>query len=362
MALKLTIAFSDNPRIQPLKDGTVRPENIDLEVVTFSNAASMLFYRNLLYGLDFDASEMSISETLLAKERNETLGKGRWDWTPIPVFLTRGHFWADFYVNTSSGIKDFGDLRRKRIGVPDYAMTAALWFRITLKELYGIEAWDNIWYNCRSKELSQGGMLGLHLEEHGVVNGVTLHWLTAHQTMDVMLDRGELDASFLPKSWIVSPSNMKEGITAGDPTVIDRYGGTSLTDNPRIRRLFDDEGKAIISAFFRRTGCYHANHHVIIKNSILQEHPWVAMELYKAFQRSKEVVYEQAKRAQSAYLYFEGNDWREQAAVFGEDPYPLGLRAMRKTIERAIQGSLEQGLIRKPIKVEDLYFRSTLGT
>ena len=362
MALKLTMSFFDNPRIDPLKDGTVKPENIDLEIVTITFWDGMLFYQGLTNGLKCDVSEMSISETLLTKERNETFGRGRWDWTPIPVFVTRGHFWSDFYVNTSSGIKNFGDLRGKRIGVPDYAMTAALWFRVTLKELYGIEAWENVWYNCRIEELSQGGALGLHLEEYGVVNGVTLHWLTADQTMDVMLDRGELDAIFLPKSWIVSPPNMKEGITAGDPTVIDRYGGISMTDNPRIQRLFEDEGKAVISEFFRRTGCYHANHHVVIKNSVLQEHPWVAMELYKAFQRSKEVAYEQAKQAQSAYLYFEGSDWKEQAAVFGEDPYPLGLRAMRETIERAVQGSLEQGLIRKPIKVEDLYFHTVLDT
>lgn len=356
MALKLKMAFSDNPRVQPLKDGTVRPENIDLEVVTIP--PNMLFHRNLSYGLEFDASEMSISETLLAKERNNTFGGGKWDWTPIPVFMSRGQFWAGLYVNTSSGIKHFGDLKGKRIGVPDYIMTAALWFRVTLKDLYSIEAWDNIWYNGRTKELSHGGMMGFHLEEHKVVNGVTHHWLTADQTLDVMLDRGELDAIFPPDML----AGIITAITSGNPTVIDRYGGTPMTDNPRIRRLVDDQGKAIISEFFRRTGCYHANHHVIVKNSVLREHPWVAMELYKAFQRSKEVAYERARKAQSAYLYFEGNDWKEQAAVFGEDPYPLGLRAMQKTVERAIQGSLEQGLIRKPIKIEDLYFHTTLDT
>ncbi len=352
MALKLKMAFSDNFRVQPLKDGKVRPENIDLEVVTIP--PNMLFYQNLANGLEFDASEMSISETLLAKERNDTLGKGKWNWTPIPVFMSRGQFWAGLYVNTSSGIDHFRDLKGKRIGVNDYIMTAALWFRVTLKELYGIEAWDNIWYNCRSKELSHAGEMGFHLEGYGVVNGVTHHWLTADQTPDVMLDRGELDAIF--------PPEMSEGITAGKPTVIDRYGGTPMTGNPRIRRLVNDQGKAVISEFFRRTGCYHANHHLIVKNSVLREHPWVAMELYGAFQRSKEVAYERARKAQSAYLYFEGNDWKEQAAVFGEDPYPLGLRAMRKTVERAIQGSLEQGLIRKPIKIEDLYFHTTLDT
>jgi len=350
--VKLKMAFSDNPRVRPLKEGTVRPQNIDLEFVTVE--PNNLFYRNLAYGLEFDVSEMSISETLLAKERKETFGKGRWDWTPIPVFMSRGMFWAGFYVNTSSGINHLGDLKGKRIGVPDYDMTAALWFKITLRDLYGIEAWDNIWYNCRTKELSHGGALGFHLEGYGVIKGVTLHWLTADQTMDVMLDRGELDAIF--------PPSMSEGITAGKTTVIDRYGGTPMTNNPRIRRLLNDEGKAVISEFFRKTGCHHANHHVIVKNSVLREHPWVAMELYRAFQQSKEVAYERAREVQSTYLYFERSEWKEQSAVFGEDPYPLGLRAMRKTVERAIQGSLEQGLLRKPFKVEDLYFHTTLDT
>ncbi len=360
MALKLTMTFSNNPRIRALQDGTVRPENIDLEIVTVSGG--MFFYKNLTYGLEADASEMSFSETLLAKERNEIIGKGRWDWSPIPVFLSRGHHLAHLYVNTSSGIKHLGDLKGKRIGVPDYAMTAALWLRLTLKELYGIEAWDNIWYNCRTRDLSHGGSVGLHLKGHEVAKDVTLHWLTPDQTMDVMLDRGELDAILPPRAWTLSLPNPSEGITAGDPSVIDRYGGTPMTANPRIRRLFDDKGKRVISEFFGRTGCYYANHHVVVKNSVLRNHPWVAMELYNAFERSKKVAYERAKWAQSAYLFFEGKDWKEQAAVFGEDPYPLGLRAMRKTIERAIQGSLEQGLLRKPIKVEDLYFHTTLDT
>ena len=88
----------------------------------------------------------------------------------------------------------------------------------------------------------------------------------------------------------------------------------------------------------------------------------MALELFKAFQRSKEVAYERARQSQSAYLYFPGSDYQEQAAVFGEDPYPLGINKRGKNIERAIQGSLEQGLLRKPIELEDLYFRTTLDT
>ena len=118
----------------------------------------------------------------------------------------------------------------------------------------------------------------------------------------------------------------------------------------------------MITQFYRKTGLYHANHHIIVQNRILRENPWIALELFKTFQRSKEVAYERARHQQSAYLYFPGKDFQEQAAVFGEDPYPLGIRAMRPTIERAIQGSLEQGLITRPVSVEEIYYRTTLDT
>ena len=183
MPLRLTMGFSENPRVQPLKDGIVKPQGIELDCITLD--PSNLFQRNLTYD-EFDVSEMSISETLLARERTD--GK-KWDWSALPVFLSRGHHWHTLYVNTASGIKTLADLRNKRIGVPDYDMTAALWFRITLKDLYGIEAKDNVWYNGRTKALSHGGALGLHND--GPV-GVTHHWLTVNQTLDVMLDRGEI--------------------------------------------------------------------------------------------------------------------------------------------------------------------------
>jgi len=265
--------------------------------------------------------------------------------------LSRGHVWPTLYVNSAAGITSLGDLKGKRIGVPDYDMTAALWFRITLKDLYGIEARDNVWYNGRTKALSHGGALGL--DKDGPV-GITHHWLTVDQTLDVLLDRGDIDAC--------TAIRQGDRVTAGDTTVIDRYGGTLINGNPRLRKLLADNGKEVVYDYYQKTGFFHANHNVIVQNRILRDHPWVALELFKAFQRSKEVAYERARRSQSAYLYFSGKDFQEQAAVLGEDPYPIGLRAMGKNIERAIQGSLEQGLLRKPLRLEDVYYRTTLNT
>ena len=345
MALRLTMAFSDNPRVQPLKDGAVKPQGIDLNCVTIEPGT--LFFRNLMYD-EFDVFEMSISETLLAIERRDV---GRWDWSALPVFLSRGHHWPNFWVNTASGISGLADIRGKRIGVPDYDMTAALWFRITLKDLCGIEAGDNIWFNGRTKSLSHAGALGLDKEGP---RSVEHHWLSADETLDQMLDRGKLD--------LVTAIRPQPRATAGDATVIDRWGGTQLAGNPRLRKLFPDDGKTVVFDYYRKTGFFQPNHHVIVQNRILKEHVWVALELHDAFRRSKEIAYDRACRLAGTLVYFPGLDIEEQRAVIGDDPFPLGLAAMGRNIERAIQGSVEQGLLRRPLSLADIYYRTTLLT
>jgi 4,5-dihydroxyphthalate decarboxylase len=84
--------------------------------------------------------------------------------------------------------------------------------------------------------------------------------------------------------------------------------------------------------------------------------------MFNAFRRSKEIAYERARRSESTYLYFPGTDRQEQEAVLGEDPYPLGLAAMGRNVERAIQGSFEQGLLTKPLRLDEIYYRTTLKT
>ena len=326
MVVKLIMGFGSNPRVQPLRDGTVKPDSIELEFVPSRN----LFYHNLAID-DLDCSEMSISETILARERTDGT---KWDWTVAPIFMSRAHGWNDLCVRADSNINSLADLKGKRVATPDYDMTAALWLRCLLKDLYGIEASDIDWHNIRPRGESHGMELGLDKQPPV---GVNVTWHPEGLNAGAALESGEVDAvRGLPASQEVG--------------------------NSKIRRLLPDSGKAVISEHYQKTGFHHTNHHVIIQNRIVKEHPWVPMELYRAFQRSKEIAFQRARQQESSYLYFQNADFQEQAAVFGADPYPFGIKNMRPMLDRLFQGSLEQGLITKPITAEDVYHPTTLDT
>jgi 4,5-dihydroxyphthalate decarboxylase len=330
MALRLKTTCAPNPRIEPLVEGVVKPAGIEFDWAL--QPVPPLFQNNVAKdGLEF--SEMSMSETFLCVERRESIGHGRWNWWALPIYLARGHFWTGIMVNNESGIKDLGDLKGKQVGVPDYCMTAALWMKVTLKDLYGIEAKDIEWHNMHPRGASQ--MYELELDKDNPP-GVTINWLTKEDDPIAMLERGELDAAM-----------------GYDPR---------LRESSKAHRLLPDNGAELIREFYRKTGCHQPNHHFIIQKRLLDQQPEAAMELYNAFNKSKQIAYERGGKSSPSYLYFEGDDAQKQDAVFGDDPYPMGLKAMGRSLERLVLGSLEQGLLRRPVKLEEVYHLSTLNT
>lgn len=343
--LHLTAGLTKNPRLEPLLDGTVSPQHIHLEFVVTSPPE--LFYRNLKYD-EFDLFEMSLSEYIMSRERGEGI---RWQWSALPVFPAKAVLWLDLFVNTSARVSRLDDLKGKKVGVPDYVMTAALWFRIFLKELCGIKPHEISWYIGRTRQFSHTTLLGL---DEKFSPGVSLSWLNEEQTFDVLLDRGELDAAygFLPRH---------------DPKIqtlggLDRYGGTRIEGNPRLRRLFADGGRSIIHQYYQRTHVLPASHVIAVKNRILQQHPWAALELFNAFNNAKQIAYQRARQPRSAYLFFEGDDEGWQRAAFGGDPFPFGVKNNRKMLEILFRHSYEDGLTRNPARIEDVFYQTTLDT
>lgn len=343
--LDLTIAFSKNPRLTPLIERAVTPQNINLNFVQIHPAE--LFFRNLKYD-EFDVTEMSISDFLIARERSD--GK-RWQWSALPVFLLKAFLWLNTYVNNDSQIKSAADLKGKRFGVPDYQMTAALWMRIVFDELYGIKHRDIYWHAGRTKDVSHGVLLGLDKDPPP---GVSLHWLGEDETLDKMLDKGQIDAA-----WGFAPHYERGSENFRN---IDRYGGTPIAGNPRIRRLFPDGGKSIVTEYYQKTGVFPVNHMVVVKKHILEKDPWVALELYKAFSRSKDLAFEQARTVAAGYFFFVEELVKQQSAIFGSDPYPLGIRANARMLDVLMQASFKEGLTKKLASIEEIFYSTTLDT
>lgn len=329
MPLPLRIAFSENPMVQPLKDGTVKPNNIELDFVTVGHPGD-LFYRNLKFD-EFDVSEMGIPWTIRAMEMTD---KKKWDWAKLPIFLSRGTGWNNLCVNTASGINNLQDLKGKKICVPEYNTSMCMWLRVIMKDFFGINPEDNVWYLARIKDRNQGNVIGV---EEDKPDEATVYWLTEEQTPDGMLEKGEVDAA------IIHPGPL-------GPHSIDRYSGASLSGNPRIRKLFPDGGRNLIEEFSRKAGVYQINHHVIVQNRILRENPWVAMELFTVLKRSKDIALENTMQQRSENLYSENDD------------YPLGVKAMRESFDRYIQAMLDGKVITTRFQMEDVYYPTTLET
>jgi 4,5-dihydroxyphthalate decarboxylase len=343
--LQLKLGLTKNPRFEPLIDGTVKSPKLNLDVLV--TTPPELFYRNLKND-EFDVFEMSLSEYLITRERAQ--GE-RWQWTALPIFPSKAFVWLGLFINTAAGIGDLSDLRGKRVGVPDYVMTAALWFRVFLRELYGIQPQDISWFIGRTQDLSHGGALGMDSKPPP---GIALNWLVAAQTFDVMLDKGEIDAAygFAPRH---------------DPRLqsianIDRYGGTPLEGNPRLRKLFADGGRSVVEAFFKTTGVVPANHVIVAQRRLLEQNPWLGGELLAIFTAAKQAAYAKSNFAFPAFLYFEGSGRGEQEAMVGNDPFPFGIGKNRRMLEMLFRNSHAEGLTQKLAAIDDVFFPSVLDT
>jgi 4,5-dihydroxyphthalate decarboxylase len=333
--LKLTFAMTPYDRILPIISGEVKPDGITLEYMGMPGAFSRVFYEQIKFQR-YDVSEMSISSFL----RMRSIG---WPYRLLPVFHNRSFSYTFIHIRLSSGIRQGHpeDLKGKRIGIGDYQQSLGLWSRGILQMEFGIRPEDMIWYQERGRHFSHTGASA----EAGlpVPSEVTLHY--AKTDLNTMYLNGELDAS----------ATLYLGMRRPHRSGVDR-ASVDISQNPDIVTLFPDLRQESIR-FFKKTGVYPPHHTTAVRDSILEEHPWVAISLMEAFEESKRIAIERLRQNPPTLMVFGQLYLKELDEIFGPDPYPYGIKANAKAFDMAQTFSVQQGLTERKQPLEEIFPR-----
>src|SRR5919202_1252778 len=214
------------------------------------------------------------------------------------------------------------DLVGKRVGVADYQQSAALWTRGILQHEFDVKPGDMVWYMERAERFSHGGA-----SKFSPPADVEFHYATTD--LASLFQRGELDAA----------------ITYLSGSSMDRPK-PSLVGHPDYMLLYQDP-EAEGMRYFGKHGVYPPQHTTVIRESIVQQHPWLARALLQAFEQSKKLALERLYKQPPSLVAFASAALARQRAVMGDDPYPYGLRNNAKAIDMIQAFSVEQGLTPK---------------
>lgn len=327
MKLQLSIAMTRNPRTQPVFDGVVTADGIEL--VPTELHPSEMFWRQLKFA-DFDVSELSFSSLMMAKSRGDER------WVGLPIFTTRHFFQNWILVRKDAGIESPADMKGKRVGVPEYQQTAAVWSRGILEHDFGVAPKDMEFWMERAPSHSHGGSTGFQPPP-----GVTVHRIPQEKNIGSMMLSGELDATLL---YLV------------DPNLIDR-STADLWHHPNIRPLFEPiaEGRR----YYGKTGIFPINHGMAVRRSIVDRHPWVVLNLFKAFARASELA-DRQRLEHVEYHLASGLLAPEQYEALRTPLVRHGIKANRHVLETAARYSLEQGLTPRLIPLEEVFAANTM--
>jgi len=318
--LDLTLAIGDYDRTSALKTGLVRPQGVDLNILTLS--PEEIFYRMGRF-LEFDACEFSLSTYTIRRGRGEPI-------IAIPAFPSQMFRHSSIFIGDKAGIREPKDLRGKRVGVPKYHMTAAVWIRGLLEDEYGVAPKDVRWF--------EGGE-GAKVKEVDVTlpPDVRLEHVPDGKNLGDMVAAGELDAF----------------IGARRPAA---YG-------KGVSRLFPDFRTAE-RAYYERTRIFPIMHTVVLKEELVKQHPWLPRSLYDAFTEAKRLAYERLHftAALLTSLPWQVAEAEETRALMGDDPFAYGIARNRKTVETLVAYSFRQNLAPRRLTIEEMFVPSMLDT
>jgi 4,5-dihydroxyphthalate decarboxylase len=320
------VSYYDKTRA--LESGEISPAGIELEYARYDDVGE-LFRVVAQDPTSFDTSEMSLSTLTMMISRGDDRLVG------IPVFPSKAFRHSQVYVNAESGISRPEDLAGRRVGVPEYQMTAALWIRAFLQHDYGVEPRQIHWLTGGLKRPEYHARL-----RHDPPPGVTIELIPPDRTLLEMLVSGEIDAL----------------ATAHQPAPFSDRSG-------RVRRLFPDY-RSVEEDYLRRTGLYPIMHTVVLKRELYESHPFAALALLEAFEEAKQFGRHRLRNLDTLavmhpWIAAELDELKEPFARLGGDPFVYGIEPNRHVLEAVMHYSHEQGLSTRKVEIEELFAPET---
>jgi 4,5-dihydroxyphthalate decarboxylase len=314
-SIPLSLSCGNYDINQALIDGRIVPDGVDLSVLVYPSPE-----RHWRMGRheEFDACEFSMSVFLRMHEQGRAL-------TGIPAFPHRRFRHSSIYVNADAGIRSPKDLEGRRVGLQTWQATAGLWARGILQDQYDLDLGSIDWV-CQHDEV----------EAIDLPDRFRLRYVEHGDSVTSMLVRGDVDALIYPE--------VPKAIQTGDP---------------RVRRLFDDPKTEEIR-YFEETGLFPIMHTVVIRQQVVDDHPWLPRNLLLAFRQSKDLAFRQALDPRRISLAWVSQAIDEQRRILGDDPWCYAFEPNRKGLEQMIRWSREQGIITREMTPEELFVPSTL--
>ncbi|MCX7313009.1 MAG: ABC transporter substrate-binding protein [Alphaproteobacteria bacterium] len=322
MALELSLSVCDYDRTVALFDGRAPIEGCDVTAVV--NSPEESFHRAFKYQ-EFDVTEISMSSYLVTLSRNDA------HYVAIPAFVSRLFRHSSIYVRTDR-IKTPADLKGKTMGIPEYQMTANVWVRGMLEEEYGVRPSDIKW--------RRGGLEEPGREERATINlppEIDLKQVPDGRTISDMLAKGEIDGLLSARA----PSCFLQGA-------------------PNIGRLFPDY-PTVEEAYYRKTKLFPVMHAIAIRRSLVENDPWVAVNVYKAFIKAKALCMHELGQIGHlhATLPWPVHAYDRARQIMGEDYWPYGAHENQLPLETLARYSFQQGLSVRQVPLEEMFAKPT---
>jgi 4,5-dihydroxyphthalate decarboxylase len=317
--LKLSLACWNYDRTRALMDGSVQPDGIDLNYLNLS--VEETFFRMIRHR-EFDVAEMSLSSYTVSMFREPR------PFVAIPIFPSRFFRHSSIFINADSGIRNPKDLIGKRVGTPEFQMTAPVWIRGILSDHYAVPV-DSVTYYTGGEE--EPGRL--EKQKLDLPPSIRIQPIGETQTLAQMLVDGDIDALH----------------TARMPS-------TFLTRPDKVRRLFPDH-EQVEQQYFRDTVIFPIMHTVVIRREVYEENRWVAQALYKAFVEAQRHTYEDlyVTAALKAMLPWLTAHVEQTRAMMGENYWPYGFEPNRKTLSTFLRYHHECGLSERLLDAQELF-------